>query len=51
MKHEYVDQNRKGDHLCYISNLAKLKAHFPGWSITRSLDGILAEMVAAPPTG
>jgi CDP-paratose 2-epimerase len=51
MKHEYVDQNRKGDHLCYISNLAKLKAHFPGWSITRSLDDILAEMVAAPPTG
>jgi CDP-paratose 2-epimerase len=51
LKHEYIDQNRKGDHLCYISNLAKLKAHFPGWSITRSLDDILTEMIAEPLAG
>ncbi len=37
MKHEYVDQNRQGDHICYISNLDKLKAHYPGWDITKSL--------------
>ena len=37
MKHEYVDQNRQGDHICYISNLDKLKAHYPGWEITKSL--------------
>ena len=43
----YSDQARKGDHMCYISNLAKLKSHFPGWSVTRSLDSILQEMVAA----
>jgi CDP-paratose 2-epimerase len=37
MKHEYVDQNRSGDHICYISNLAKMKAHYPGWDITKNL--------------
>ncbi len=43
----YSEQARKGDHICYISNLAKLKSHYPGWSLTRSLDSILEEMVAA----
>ena len=43
----YSEQARKGDHICYISNLAKLKSHFPGWSLTRTLDSILEEMVVA----
>lgn len=43
----YSAQARKGDHICYISNLAKLKSHYPSWSLTRSLDSILEEMVAA----
>jgi CDP-paratose 2-epimerase len=37
MKSEYVDQNRKGDHICYISDLAKMKSHYPGWNITKGL--------------
>jgi CDP-paratose 2-epimerase len=37
MKYEYVDQNRSGDHICYISDLKKLKAHYPGWRVTKSL--------------
>jgi len=43
----YVDQNRVGDHICYISDLSKMKSHFPGWDITRSLSNILEEMVEA----
>lgn len=43
----YVEQNRRGDHICYISDLRKLFAHFPAWSITRSIDDILKEMVEA----
>ena len=31
MNHEYVDQNRQGDHICYISNLDNMKAHYPSW--------------------
>ena len=37
MHYEYVDQNRKGDHICYISNLSKIKEHFPKWQITKDL--------------
>jgi CDP-paratose 2-epimerase len=43
----YVEQSRRGDHICYISDLRKIKAHFPEWSLTRSLDNILKEMVEA----
>src|SRR5262249_31492293 len=46
IKWVYRDQARKGDHICYISDLRKLQEHFPGWGITRSLDAILEEMVA-----
>ncbi len=43
----YVEEARKGDHICYISNLRKFQTHYPKWKITRSLDAILEEMVAA----
>ena len=43
----YEEQNRIGDHFCYITDLRKLKAHFPDWSITRSLEDILKEMIIA----
>jgi CDP-paratose 2-epimerase len=43
----YVEQARKGDHICYISNLRKFQAHYPNWKITRGLDAMLKEMVAA----
>jgi CDP-paratose 2-epimerase len=43
----YSEQARKGDHICYISDLRKLQSHYPGWKITRSLKSILEEMVAA----
>ena len=42
---EYRDEARKGDHICYISDLRKLRSHFPNWSLSRSLDSILAEMI------
>jgi CDP-paratose 2-epimerase len=41
----YREEPRRGDHICYISNLRKLQAHFPGWSITRSLDDIFGEII------
>jgi CDP-paratose 2-epimerase len=43
----YSEQARKGDHICYISNLTKLKSHYPGWSVTRDLNVILEEMIVA----
>jgi CDP-paratose 2-epimerase len=44
MIHEYVDQNRAGDHICYISDLNKMRAHYPGWSITKPLASIFEEI-------
>ncbi len=43
----YEEDNRIGDHICYISDLTKLRAHLPDWSITRSLDDIFDEMARA----
>jgi CDP-paratose 2-epimerase len=42
----YVDEARKGDHICYISNLTKFKRDYPNWKITRGIDAILEEMAA-----
>jgi CDP-paratose 2-epimerase len=44
MLYEHVDQNREGDHICYISDLSKMKAHYPNWDISKSLDDIFAEI-------
>jgi CDP-paratose 2-epimerase len=43
----YRDAARRGDHVCYISDLRKLRAHFPAWSISHALDDVLEEMVRA----
>lgn len=44
MKSEYIDKNREGDHICYISNLQKMKSHYPGWTITKDLSMIFTEI-------
>lgn len=41
---EYMDSNREGDHVCYISNLSKLQAHYPNWRICKNLTDIVAEI-------
>ncbi len=41
---EYVDEARRGDHICYISNLKRLRADYPGWEISRTLEAILEEL-------
>ncbi len=43
----YVEEARKGDHICYISNLGKFKSHYPNWKVTRGLDAILEEIIAS----
>jgi len=45
MNHSYVNENRIGDHICYYSDLRKIKAHYPGWTITKSLEQTLGEIV------
>ena len=47
MQYEYVDKNREGDHICYISDLSKMKQHYPTWDITKSLKDIFNEIHAS----
>ncbi|MBC8126928.1 MAG: NAD-dependent epimerase/dehydratase family protein [Gloeobacteraceae cyanobacterium ES-bin-144] len=44
MNFEYVDQNRAGDHICYLSDLTKMRSHYPGWDISKSLDDVFVEI-------
>lgn len=44
MVYEYIDQNRQGDHMCYISNLDKMKTHYPNWTITKNLETTFVEI-------
>jgi CDP-paratose 2-epimerase len=44
MKWRYVDENRVGDHICYYSDLRKMKSHYPTWGITKPLGAIFQEI-------
>ena len=37
VQHSYSEENRVGDHICYISDLRKLKSHYPNWRLRSSL--------------
>ena len=41
MIYEYVDENRIGDHICYYSDLSKMKEHYPEFGITKNLNYII----------
>ena len=45
VNYELSDQARRGDHICYYTDLTKLKTSYPSWKITRSLPNIVEEMV------
>lgn len=42
----YVDSNRIGDHIWWISDVQKFKNHYPEWSLTYTVPGILKEIFA-----
>src|SRR5207244_13560909 len=44
---EYVEEPRRGDHICYISDLTRFRADYPDWSPTVTLDDVF-EQLAAP---
>jgi CDP-paratose 2-epimerase len=46
LHYSYKDTNRTGDHICYISDLTKLRSHFPNWKMQYDLPRILNEIVA-----
>lgn len=45
LHYSYKDTNRIGDHICYISDLSKVRSHFPKWKMQYDLARILVEIV------
>ncbi|MBU6301847.1 MAG: NAD-dependent epimerase/dehydratase family protein [Verrucomicrobia bacterium] len=43
----YLDEPRIGDHMCYYSDLRKMRAHYPGWDISVSLEETIRQIVEA----
>lgn len=43
-KIKYVDQNRIGDHIWYISDVSKFQKHYPNWKYTYNSDQIIEEL-------
>jgi CDP-paratose 2-epimerase len=44
MSFSYSETNRIGDHIWYISDVNKFKAHYPGWNWKFDLEATLVEM-------
>jgi CDP-paratose 2-epimerase len=47
MNWQYVDENRVGDHICYYSDLRKMRAHYPEWRLVKTLPMIFEEISAS----
>ena len=43
----YVEQNRIGDHICYYSDLRKMRTHYPKWDLRKSLEDTIQEIIDA----
>jgi len=44
MQWSYTDTNRSGDHIWWVSDIRKFKAHYPGWDLTCTLNGLIEEI-------
>jgi CDP-paratose 2-epimerase len=44
-EYKYLDQPRVGDHICYYSDLRKMQAHYPNWTLAHSLVDTIGEIV------
>ncbi len=45
MNYVYSKKNRIGDHICYYSDLTKVKKFYPDWKITKNLSYIFDEII------
>ncbi len=44
---QYLDEPRRGDHICYISDLRRLRSDYPEWELTVGLDELFAQLAGA----
>jgi CDP-paratose 2-epimerase len=43
--YSYVEENRIGDHICYYSDLRRMRRHYPSWDITQPLAETVRQIV------
>jgi CDP-paratose 2-epimerase len=43
----YNETPRRGDHICYISDLRKFRKDYPNWRVTRRVEAIFEELIDA----
>ena len=46
-EYTYLEQSRIGDHICYYSDLQKMRSHYPAWDISVSLPQTIEQIVQA----
>ena len=44
---EYIPENRRGDHIWYISDISRFQSHYPGWTLKHDVPAILQEIYEA----
>jgi CDP-paratose 2-epimerase len=50
MQWTYSDQARAGDHICYFSDLRRIRADYPNWHVRLSLEETIRQIVEASRT-
>ena len=46
-KYDFLEGNRIGDHICYYSDLTKIKSHYPDFNLRHSLSDTIKQIVEA----
>jgi len=47
MEVSFSDTPRRGDHICYYSDLRKFRSHYPDWSVDYSVPSMIEQMMQA----
>lgn len=47
MNYSYQEGNRSGDHICYYSDLSKMRSHYPQWDISVTLEETMLQIIEA----
>ncbi|MDX1532247.1 MAG: hypothetical protein R3362_12025, partial [Rhodothermales bacterium] len=47
MNWSYSEEARIGDHICYYSDLSRMRADYPEWDVTKDLRTIFEEIVGS----
>jgi len=49
LESRYVDEARRGDHICYISDLRRFRSDYPDWELEMGLDDIFTAFAGERP--